>query len=265
MIQKIALSHGYEAIVTAHTASDRVETMLYNLFRGSGLRGLQSLAWKRLLSPTMSLCPQVAFVAGRVVSGLEDCQGRKEATGGAALELVRPLLDTTRTELRKFCLHAQLPLWPDPSNHSLEIHRNRIRHQLLPYLRQHFQPEIDKSLARCVEILQGEDLYLDDICRRIIYKAETTHDSPNGMGQCKKLSVSLLQALPVAIQRRVLKEFLEGFTGRSTTFDHVERLRLACHHSQKDLQLSIPGGFLLQLCGPEMILSRGQYSHEKKF
>jgi tRNA(Ile)-lysidine synthetase-like protein len=75
-LTEIAQEQGYSAIVTGHTASDRAETLLYNLIRGSGADGLQALAWQRELH--------------------------------AGLQLVRPLLEITRTQTAQFCETAQL-------------------------------------------------------------------------------------------------------------------------------------------------------------
>ncbi|BFI25733.1 tRNA(Ile)-lysidine synthase [Marchantia polymorpha subsp. ruderalis] len=251
VFRRLAARHGYEAIVTAHTASDRVETLLYNLCRGTGISGLQSLTWKRWIDPVPSLSQRSAFRAEQLIESFEDPQ----APGSAQpllqpqpLALVRPLLDVTRSELRDFHRQMKMPLWPDPSNHFLDIDRNRIRHELLPYLRKHFNGGIDKSLARWAEILHGEQLYLDNLCRSILGQAESEVDGP---GPGRRLDVVLLKSLPIALQRRVLKQFADNFTGHSLGFDAVERLRqAACSESsgaRKALQLSIHGGFIMRL------------------
>ena len=49
-IKRIAICHDYHTIVTGHSATDRIETLLCNLFRGSGTIGLQSLSWRRELN-----------------------------------------------------------------------------------------------------------------------------------------------------------------------------------------------------------------------
>ena len=241
ILQRIALRHGYVAIVTAHTASDRVETLLYNLFRGSGLHGLQSLTWKRILSPSLSLSQRTAFMPTGVVSLLATLEEGTLKLGSSEVALVRPLLGFTRTELRQYCDLLGLPLWPDPSNMSVEIDRNRIRHQLLPYLRENFNDSVDKSLARCAEILQAEQQYLDNVCDSILRKTET-QDADGS-----KLDIVILQSLPVALQRRVLKQFVENFTGKSLGFDHVERLRASyspsadTQNASQGVTLALPG------------------------
>lgn len=255
ILERIALRHGYSSIATAHTASDRVETLLYNLFRGSGLHGLQSLTWKRVLSPSLALSHRRAFTATDVVSALATEEGTVEL-GSSEIALVRPLLGFTRTELREYCDLLGLPLWPDPSNMSLEIDRNRIRHELLPYLRENFNDSVDKSLARCAEILHAEQQYLDRVCESILRKAET------GDADGKQLDIVVLQSLPVALQRRVVKQFVEDFTGRSLGFDHVERLRASyslsadTQNSSYGVNLELPGNASVRVLKTHFHLTR---------
>ena len=90
-------------VVTGHTASDRAETMLLQLARGSDLAGLAALPSVRPLSP----------------------KGPR---------LRRPLLHLQRDDTLQICLELALPIWEDPSNQSLEFARNRIRQAVLPVL-----------------------------------------------------------------------------------------------------------------------------------
>ena len=90
-------------VVTGHTASDRAETMLLQLARGSDLAGLAALPSVRPLSP----------------------EGPR---------LRRPLLHLQRRDTLQICRDLALPIWEDPSNQSLEFARNRIRQEVLPVL-----------------------------------------------------------------------------------------------------------------------------------
>ena len=83
---------GYQYIVTGHTASDRAETLLYNLIRGSGADGLKSLTWQRPLTP--------------------------------AIQLVRPLLEINRAETAQFCQDLQIAIWEDSTNIDLKYALN---------------------------------------------------------------------------------------------------------------------------------------------
>lgn len=236
ILHKIARTHGYSVIVTAHTGSDRVETLLHNLFRGSGLHGLQALTWKRWVTANSA--------------------GAEKSYDDAAhpVALVRPLLDFSRKDLRELCDAEKLPIWPDPSNFSMDIRRNRIRHQLLPYLRENFQASIDKSLLRWGEIVSGEDAFLEDLCQDIRKQAESVHIDERGRG--KKLEIAKIRNLHVAIQRRVIKQYVEAFSSRSLGFDHVEHLRATClvKPCKNGTHFSLPGKIELQFLGDSFLL-----------
>ncbi len=89
-------------VLTGHTASDKAETLLLNLARGSDLAGLSSLKEKRALNKN--------------------------------IELVRPILTFTRNETSQICKDLELPVWIDPSNKNIRLSRNRIRKQVIPVL-----------------------------------------------------------------------------------------------------------------------------------
>ncbi len=87
-------------VLTAHTASDRTETFLINLIRGSDLPGLCSLKEKRSLNHSV--------------------------------QLIRPLLSFSREETQQICQDLQLPVWIDPSNTNKNLVRNRLRKDVIP-------------------------------------------------------------------------------------------------------------------------------------
>ena len=130
---------GFNAIVTGHTASDRAETLLFNLIRGSGIDGLSSLNWTRSLTPS--------------------------------LKLVRPLLELTRSQTAEFCRDRNLQIWEDSTNSDLTYSRNRIRQELLPYLKTHFNPQTEQHLAQTMELLSAEVEYLETAAISLYEKA----------------------------------------------------------------------------------------------
>jgi tRNA(Ile)-lysidine synthase len=178
LIQTVAISNNYTAIVTGHNASDRIETLIYNLIRGSGLHGLQSIRWKRFLNFsrfTQSamcrnndsfLCKEVTYI--KTFERFSFHKKRKH------LLLIRPLLETTRTEIRTLLNCWKFPSWPDKSNKELQISRNRIRHRLVPYIRIHYNPNIDQTLTRWAEIVQSETLYLEQLTHSLLSRMEIT-------------------------------------------------------------------------------------------
>ena len=127
-----AQQRGCGHVVTGHTASDRAETLLLNLARGSDRRGLASLQEQRPLAE--------------------------------GIQLVRPLLIFSREETARICQALQLPIWLDSSNAELRYSRNRVRSAVLPVLEE-LHPgatrRIGGTAARMAADLQGELELLD--------------------------------------------------------------------------------------------------------
>lgn len=118
-----ASSCGASHVVTGHTASDRAETLLLQLARGSHRRGLASLRPQRPLT--------------------------------AELTLVRPLLLFTRGETGEIHTQLGLPLWPDASNEDPRYSRNRLRQEVLPVLEQ-LHPGASRRISGVAERLGQE-------------------------------------------------------------------------------------------------------------
>ncbi len=203
----MAIVGGYGTVVTGHTQSDRAETTLYNLLRGSGADGLQALSWQRELVPGISL--------------------------------VRPLLEMTRTETAEFCQISHLKVWEDSTNQDLHYARNRIRQELIPYLQTHFNPQVEQALAQTAELLTADVDYLEKITVDLLQKV----CSQSGLNR------STLQSIPLALRRRVIRQFLQKILPIAPSFDHVEKLVEligAPNRSQCD---PLPGGAIAQVEG----------------
>ena len=210
----IAQTHNYDCVVTGHTASDRSETLLYNLIRGSGMDGMQALSWQRPLNDT--------------------------------IWLVRPLLGISRSTTEKFCQHLKLPIWEDSTNQDVKYARNRIRQELLPYLKTSFNPNIEFTLAQTAEILQAEVEYLQqtskDLYQKVVFVSQL---SPTSW----KIYRSQLQNTPMALKRRVMRHVLQKALLCSPNFEHIEKLTAlitAPNHSQTD---PFPGGAIAKVQG----------------
>jgi tRNA(Ile)-lysidine synthase len=114
------------AVVTGHTRDDSVETMLINLIRGTGPRGLTGIP---------------AFRPPNVH---------------------RPLLAITRSETREMATLAGLPFVDDPMNEDMSLTRNRVRLLILPLLRE-LNPQLDSALARTAGTLASDIDFLDHL------------------------------------------------------------------------------------------------------
>jgi tRNA(Ile)-lysidine synthase len=225
-LNAIALEHNYNYIVTGHTKSDRAETLLYNLMRGTGADGLQALTWQRPLTDNILL--------------------------------VRPLLEITRTQTGDFCQDFQLPIWEDSTNEDLKYTRNRIRVELLPYLQENFNPQVESALAQTAELLQAEVEYLEQAADRLRCEAMSGGDGEMGrqgdkeMGRQEeilplKLNRRILQKAPLALQRRVMRYCLQQILPCAPSFEQIEKLTAlitAPNRSQTD---PFPGGAIAKV------------------
>ncbi len=126
---------GCHHLVTGHTATDRAETLLFHLCRGSGSRGLSSLRPQRQLAP--------------------------------GLRLIRPLLHFSRQDTLQCCQALQLPIWPDASNEDLRLTRNRIRNRVLPELEQVNGAAV-AHMAACAQHLAEESDLLDRLAQEAL-------------------------------------------------------------------------------------------------
>ena len=120
-----ALGCGANVVATGHTSDDQAETVLLHLLRGAGLDGLGGMS------------PRAAW----------------PFSGGQSLFLVRPLLALSRSDAAAYCAAAGIHAVDDPSNHSLRFGRNRVRHELLPKMRE-FNPRVSAALVRVADAAQ---------------------------------------------------------------------------------------------------------------
>ncbi len=107
-IQKLSESKvNCSNVLTGHTSSDRTETLLLNLARGTDIGGMCSLKQTRPLN---------------------------EEIFKKRIKLIRPMFDFSRKETLEICSILNLPIWLDPSNNSKYLQRNKIRHDIIPLL-----------------------------------------------------------------------------------------------------------------------------------
>ena len=161
----------------AHHADDQVELFFLRLFRGSGPEGLAGMRWK------------------------------STSFADRTLTLVRPLLDVSKAELLKFATAEGVSFREDASNASLEMMRNRVRHELLPQLRKDFQPALDTVILRTMDLLEAEAECVGTLAQAWLRKPKD------------------FAALPLAVQRRVRHLQLTKL-GVTPDFDWIEALRM---------------------------------------
>jgi tRNA(Ile)-lysidine synthase len=113
----------FDKIAVGHTKTDQAETLLYHLFRGTGISGMKGMLPMRD-------------------------------------NIIRPLLCVTREEIESFTKSNSIPFSEDSSNFSLAFDRNKIRHLILPVIEQEFGTQSIEKIAESGEILRFTDQLL---------------------------------------------------------------------------------------------------------
>jgi tRNA(Ile)-lysidine synthase len=200
----VGVTHEYDAaaLVVAHTADDQAETVLLNLLRGSGLRGLGGMPLDETLDPGRLGPPPRAIPAD---------------AGG--VRLARPLLRVSRATTLAYCAEAGLTVIEDASNQSRDFARNRVRLDLLPAL-ERYNPAIRDVLARTADLV-AEDLgALEAVAEGLYASAVRSRregdDGSRVSSQTDRVELDLgvFRAQPRGLQRRLLRRGLQALLGK---------------------------------------------------
>ena len=198
-LARTAREHGVNTIAMAHQADDQVELFFLRLLRGAGGSGLGGMQW------------------------------RSASPADETIALVRPLLEVTRTELAAFAKENRIRYREDATNLSVEFLRNRIRHELLPLLQRHYQPGLNKTILRFMEIAAAESNLIAALAHAWLKQQAFWRGGAEERGaQSSSYVQTDFEKLPEAIQRQVLKlQVIE--LGVNPDFVLVESIRQSAH------------------------------------
>ena len=121
-------------IAIAHNKNDKVETIIMNMLRGSGISGLKGIEPKR------------------------------------ENKYIRPLIETERNSIEKYCEEKKLQPRIDKTNFINDCTRNKIRNIVIPYIKNEFNPNIINTMDRLSSVIDEEDDYLEKITKEIFNK-----------------------------------------------------------------------------------------------
>lgn len=168
-LARLACFSSFEYTLVAHTSTDQIESFFLNICRGSGPVGLTTLK-------TEQINYYIKFI------GFTD---KKKSFSNIILNIKmiflkkynlnfkfiwafiwRPLVVFNRFEIQKLYTVFTLPIWTDKTNFHLNYRRNRIRFELLPYLRFYFNSKVDIAILRCIENIASESKFLKKITQK---------------------------------------------------------------------------------------------------
>ena len=197
-------------VVTGHTASDRAETLLLQLSRGTDLAGLGGLRRQRPLS----------------------------ADASDGMQLSRPLLGFSRDDTASICRDLQLPVWLDPSNSDPRFDRNRIRHEVLPVL-EALHPGCSQRMAALSERMsqvRDTQVGLLELCLQHLQSAQ---------GQLQRQP---LQLQSTAMRRALLQHWLQSQGVGPLGARQLEDLSAAIAIGQPPGERHLTGGRRIYWC-----------------
>lgn len=155
-LKQVAADTGARTIATGHSRDDQVETVLHRIIRGTGVSGLTAMPMFREIEP--------------------------------GLTLARPLIHCERSEIEAYVEEHEIDFVTDSSNEELRFTRNRIRGELLPWLRNHLNPQVDDALIRLSSIATEYDSILESRVENAMYDADVRFSPTTIQVKCDRLN-----------------------------------------------------------------------------
>jgi tRNA(Ile)-lysidine synthase len=193
---------GAGRIATGHSRNDQAETILSRLLRGSGPGGLGGIHPVR--------------------------EGR----------IIRPLIECSRARIREFLAERKAAWREDTTNRDLRLQRNRIRHELIPYLEKHFNPRLVAALTREAGLAHAAHGFLEEHARA--EWSRLRRPIQGGTELPAAAMMALHPALRPVVIRLALEKALGSLDGIGSV--HIRQILRLCAPGQSGRRIMLPGG-----------------------
>ena len=223
--ERIRKELGFDKIAVAHHRDDQAETILFQLLRGSGLRGLGGMRPKR----------------GRIV---------------------RPLLETGRTEIEAVLEQEGIRYCTDATNGQDIYARNLIRNQVMPYLQEKIQPMAAEHIAGTGTQLQEIMDYIDG--QRDLAYEEVVHESERA--GCLTMNVQEFEMLSPVIRREIILRMIQELAGRrkDITSMNIESV-VSVFQGETGRRIMLPYGLTAEKSYEDLLLYQTGEEAEEMF
>ncbi len=169
---RIAAQEGFDAVAVAHNANDNAETLILNLLRGTGLRGIRGMASDSSLprehGPGNCPAPQDPPHCEQWVPPSYVAEGGtnfQDHAPSGMVRLIRPLLGMTRAEIEAYAREHGVEYRVDSTNAENDAQRNRIRNEVFPEFAE-INPSFVRTLNADMRHFAQADAIVDDYFRR---------------------------------------------------------------------------------------------------
>ena len=182
--EKLLVSSGFGRIASAHTADDNAETVLLNLFRGSGVQGLSGIPVYR-----------------------------------ADKQIIRPLLFASREDIERYTGEERIPFRDDSSNATDHYRRNYIRHHIIPVVKAQINPGLLDTLHRTSEVFRELEAYIGINARHTL-DIVTVSRTPEEL----HLSLPRFRSAPALIRQYIIRLAAEEIAREKIDHDAVTNI-----------------------------------------
>lgn len=220
--EEVSLEVQANKIAVAHNINDHVETFLFNLIRGTGMEGLK---------------------------GIEPVRGR----------IIRPLIETDRSQIELYCQENELTPRIDATNFETIYTRNKIRLELIPYLKKNFNTNIINSINRTSELIYDENTFLCIMAEKCYTECLLEENK-----EIIRLSLKKYNQLHISLKRRIIRIAIEKLEGELKAVEkiHIENALEILAEEKTGTRAQIPKGIEIKIEYDKMVITKEKCKKE---
>lgn len=213
---EIAEKESCTKIVTAHNANDNAETVLMNMIRGTGLSGLKGI-------------------------------------GASRENIVRPLIETTRADIEKYCDENNLNPCHDESNDEAVYTRNKVRLEVIPYIEENINSNVINNINRMAELVAMDEEFIRKNVETA-YKECLISQAENKV----VCNLRKFNKLDNVIKRRLIIKFISKALGNVKDIEkvHIEDILKLCENN-------VGNKYLMPNKNIKVSVNKGKVEYEK--
>ncbi|RKD33883.1 tRNA lysidine(34) synthetase TilS [Thermohalobacter berrensis] len=215
---------GKGKIAVAHNKNDQAETLLMRFIRGTGIDGLK---------------------------GMDYING----------DIIRPLLDVERKEIESFLENSGIKARIDKTNLKPIYKRNKIRLELIPYIRENFNENIINTLFRTSTIMKVESDFLENYSKKI------QNEVLKNKGK-NEVSIDRDKFLEqhIAIKNRILRNCIENIKGNLKGIEekHISDMITLIKEGSTGKRIDLPNNLIIRISYDTIIIEKKKKSNKKK-
>jgi len=224
-LRKLAGQYSASWIAVGHTADDQAEEILIRLLRGSGRKGLSGMRMRNQ-------------------------------------DIVRPLLKIEKSEIISYLADKKISFLEDSSNSDSRFLRNRVRHELIPYLEEKFEAGVKNALRKSGECLAEDEELLDELTDIALDQVITRNIHGDQISENRILvDRKSFAKQPESLQRRIIERLLWQI-GSIANYNHIVKVVEAAKSGRTGAELHLSQGLRVgvQRNELELVYPEGQRS-----